>query len=316
MFRTLEACELKRDPRAIAYSFQNIPSGYLRISITDVCNMNCTYCHNEGQVGIKSHFMTVDQLRFIVTNGLRFGLVKVRLTGGEPLLHPQCHEMLRVLKREIRIPTVGFNTNGIRIDSLLPIVSEKLLDDVVVGLDYNDGAVSKDSDVGLHSEAILEHILALTSLGQNVSIACVYDGDYDRLERLAAWCLSNHVPLKVLEKTGTKVESDICPVFASMAQRIVKRFSLDVGFLATSRAYYGIANSVPSIYFLRSHCRLRECVLCSKIHVRVTSDGFAKSCIQEDLKYPLLTGSFDDSMLKVLANLGFPPETRQTKAGV
>lgn len=316
MSRILGATELKKAPSAIVYTYQNIPSGYLRISITDVCNMNCTYCHNEGQVGIMSHFMTVDELRFIVTSAFRFGLVKVRVTGGEPLLHPQCHEMLRMLKRELHIPTVGFNTNGIRIERLMPIASEGLVDDVVVGLDYIDGAVSKDSDIGLPSEVILEHILALTALGTNVSIACVYDGEYDRLERLAAWCLLNHVPLKVLEKTGTTIETELSPAFASMAQKIVERFSLDVGFLATSHAYYGIANGVPSIYFLRSHCRLRECVLCSKIHVRVTSDGFAKSCIQEDVKYPLLTGSFDDSMLKVLANLGFSPETRQTKADV
>jgi molybdenum cofactor biosynthesis enzyme MoaA len=260
--------------------------------------------------------MTVDELRLIVTSALRYGLVKVRLTGGEPLLHPQCQEMLRLLKREIRIPFVGFNTNGVRIEKLLPIVSERLVDDVVIGLDFIDGTVSKDSNVGIPSEKILEHILDLTRLGQSVSIACVYDGDYERLERLAAWCLANHVPLKILEKTGETVETDPSPMFASMAERIVNRFSLDVGFLATSRAYFATGEGMPSIYFLRSHCRLRECVLCGKIHVRITADGFIKSCIQEDLQYPLLTGTFDNSMLRVLANLGFPPETRQKKVHV
>ena len=74
--------ELEMPIQATKYSHQNLPSGYLRVSINDVCNMNCSYCHNEGQVGINARHMTIDQLRYIVTNALRYGLIKVRLTGG------------------------------------------------------------------------------------------------------------------------------------------------------------------------------------------------------------------------------------------
>src|SRR5208282_4177297 len=172
--------ELGTPIKSTKYSHQNIPSGYLRISITDVCNMKCSYCHNEGQVGATARKMTIAELRYIVTNALRYGLLKVRLTGGEPLLHPDCHSMLRMLKRELAMPTVGFNTNGALIKRLLPIVSEKLIDDLVVGLDYVDGDVSKDSPVGSSSASIIAHILQIKELGQNVSIACVYDGNYER----------------------------------------------------------------------------------------------------------------------------------------
>lgn len=200
---------------------QKIPTGYLRISITDTCNMNCSYCHNEGQVGIKNRFMTLDQLRYIVTNALRFGLHKVRLTGGEPLLHPGCHEMLQMLKKELAIPFVGLNTNGTLINTLIPIVSEGLVDDIVLGLDYADGEVSKDSTIGLSSDTILANILILKQLGQDVSIACVYDGKYSRLELLVAWCLEHEVKIKILQVTDESIETEIRHDFISMTRRIM-----------------------------------------------------------------------------------------------
>jgi cyclic pyranopterin phosphate synthase len=313
MTTTFGRHELAMPIEATKYSHQNIPSGYLRVSITDTCNMKCSYCHNEGQVGVNARNMAIGDLRYIVTNALRYGLVKVRLTGGEPLLHPECHSMLRMLKQELAIPTVGFNTNAILMKTLLPIVSERLIDDLVVGVDYFDGKVSKDSPVGASSDRILKNLEQLKNLGQNVSIACVYDGNCERLERLAAWCLDHEVVLKVLQATDERVEGKVCEDFISMAKRIIERFSLRLGILATFSEYYAMRDGTgtPRIYFFHSHCRVRECIICGKIHIRVTADGFAKSCIQEDVKFPLLTGHFDDSMLKVIDNLGRSPETRR-----
>jgi GTP 3',8-cyclase len=316
MTKTYGRNELDRAVVAIKYNHQNIPSGYLRISITDTCNMRCSYCHNEGQIGVKVMNMTVEQLRYIVTNARRYGLVKVRLTGGEPLLHPDCQTMLRMLKRELAIPTVGFNTNGILMSKLLPIASEKLIDDLVIGVDYVDGKISKDSTVGMSSDCILGNILQLKELGQDVSIACVYDGNYERLERMAAWCLDHKVVLKILQRTDESIKTEISDDFILMTRQIIDRFSLKVGIIATFSEYYGMTAGVPEIYFFHSHCRVRECVICGKIHIRVTADGFIKSCIQEDVQFPLLTGQFDESMLKVIANLGYPPESRRAEANM
>jgi len=299
--------ELPYPIEAINYSHQNIPSGYLRISITEACNMRCSYCHNEGQTSVSPKQMTLAELRYIVTNALRYGLTKVRLTGGEPLLHRDCRAMLTFLKRELGIPTVGFNTNAVLMDRLLPLVSDGLLDDLVIGVDYLDGAVSKDSPSGLSSETILHNILLLKDVGQKVSIACVYDGNYESVERLATWCLEHEVVLKILQLTDARIETEIDPDFISMAKRIVDRFGLKVGIIATFAEYYAMVNGMPAIYFFQSHCRLRECVICGKIHIRVTAAGFIKSCIQGGVEYPLLTGHFDDSMLKVIAHLGCAP---------
>ena len=80
----------------IYYRFLNIPAGDLRISITNACNMKCIYCHNEGQQNERVNFLTVDEIKFIVINAQKYGLMKVRLTGGDPLIHPQIHEICRM----------------------------------------------------------------------------------------------------------------------------------------------------------------------------------------------------------------------------
>lgn len=95
-----------------------------------------------------------------------------------------------------------------------------------------------------------------------------------------------------------------------MMRQIIQRFSLEVGIIGTFSEYYGTKNGVRKIYFFHSHCRVRECGIYGKIHIRVTADGCIKSCIQDDAEFPLLSGQFDESMLKVLATLGIAPEAR------
>lgn len=287
-----------------------IPTGYLRISITDSCNMKCTYCHNEGQSAVRGRSMALGEFRYIVTNALRFGLRKVRLTGGEPLLHPQCIDMLRIAKNEPGIHTVGFNTNGILRNVLLSIVRQKLVDKLVVGLDYQDADISKQSPIGVPSKVVLKTIMMAKELGQDVAIACVFDGNYSAVERLAAWCVEHQVMLKILQLTNGNIDASLDQEFATMTQRVMARFALEQHFVEDVGDYYGVDRGGATICFFHSHCRRRECGRCGRIHMRVTSDGFIKTCIQEDLGFPLLSGEFDKSLLRAIGNVGHAPEAR------
>ncbi|GHV08666.1 cyclic pyranopterin phosphate synthase [Spirochaetia bacterium] len=287
----------------------NIPSGYLRISITDHCNMNCDYCHNEGQKEKNTSFLSIDDLRYIASKTLQYGLAKIKLTGGEPLLHPDCQKMVRMLKRDLSIPHVGLNTNGIFFDRLLPIVSDGLLDDIVVGVDYAENPISKKSQFGVSSKEILNNVLKLKKLIQNVSIACVYDGNKERLANLVNWSLQHEVVLKILEVSDDKIYSGISQKFISMIEYILERFSLKLGMIDTLSEYFGMIANEPNVFFFHSHCRLRECDICALIHIRVTSRGRIKSCILNKIEYPLLPpGDFDNSISKVIHDIGHTPE--------
>jgi len=277
--------------------------------------MKCNYCHNEGQTGLHSGLMSPENFRYIASNALRFGLTKVRVTGGEPLLHPQCVDILRIAKQELNIDTVGLNTNGTRRNVLLSIVQARLVDKLVIGLDYQDAGVSKQSTVGLPSKVVLETILMAKATGQDVAIACVFDGNYHEMEKLANWCLQHDVTLKILQVTNKAIETSVNREFVCMSAKLIAQFSLQRGVLDDVGDYYGIGPGGTKICFFHSHCRMRECRKCGTIHMRVTADGCVKTCIQEDLQFPLLTGDFERSLMRAIANVGHAPETRLGNAG-
>ena len=119
-----------------------LPKNELRISITSECNMKCVYCHNEGNQ--KSSKLTVDQICKIVEVAEEYGLTSVRLTGGEPLVHPEIIDICQILTMKYGLK-VGINTNGILIDKLFSLINAGTLARVVVGIDYYDHIISKHS---------------------------------------------------------------------------------------------------------------------------------------------------------------------------
>ena len=123
----------------------------LRISITAACNMKCVYCHNEGNT--KMAMLTKEQIREIVEASKDFGLKKIRITGGEPLVSPYVEEICQMLTEEYGI-SVEMNTNGIEIEKLLRMIKKGWLKKVVIGMDYFDKEVSKNSPVGKSSAII------------------------------------------------------------------------------------------------------------------------------------------------------------------
>ena len=87
---------------------------YLRVSITDLCNLRCRYCMPEG-VCHKHHedILSFEEITEIVTAAARLGIRKVRITGGEPLVRPGCTELCRMISAVPGVEEVDMTTNGV-----------------------------------------------------------------------------------------------------------------------------------------------------------------------------------------------------------
>ena len=102
----------------------------LRISVTDQCNLRCVYCMPKEIFGPdhaflpKSELMTDDEIIRAARAFQAFGLRKVRLTGGEPLLRPDLDKLVGRLSNELRIDDISLTTNGV----LLPRYAQRLKD--------------------------------------------------------------------------------------------------------------------------------------------------------------------------------------------
>lgn len=293
------------------YRHLNIPGGDMRISITAKCNMRCSYCHNEGQGAFTGKYMPIDVLLSIVRLGLKYGINKVRLTGGEPLLHPRIYDIVRALKNDLAIQDVGVNTNGIL---LTKENADKLknagVDVVVVGLDYYDSKISKDSSRGSTSSSILDNIIRAQQMGINVQIASVYSvNDICNTRKIVEWCRDNRMLLKVLEVSDEDVSPSTSSEFLHLISILQNEYSLTLGKTVAFNETFGVHSNGTRILFFHSHCRVRECHECSLMHMRVTATGCAKPCIlRKDTEFSLIGEDPDLSLRKAIHNLGNPPE--------
>lgn len=133
---------------------------YLRLSVTDVCNFKCTYCLPDGyKESRRDTFLTIDEIRRLVTAFAGMGTWKVRLTGGEPTVRRDFSAIAREIRAIPGIRRIAMTTNGyklperarefydagvrainISIDSLDPrkfheITGHDRLDEVVMGVE-------------------------------------------------------------------------------------------------------------------------------------------------------------------------------------
>ena len=79
---------------------------YLRLAVTDRCNLRCRYCMPEQGIEPVSHEQTLsyEEMERLVRLFLGFGIVKVRLTGGEPFVRRGCVDFMETLKQKLKVP--------------------------------------------------------------------------------------------------------------------------------------------------------------------------------------------------------------------
>lgn len=109
---------------------------YLRISVTDKCDLKCTYCKpglNPSRFK-PEEILTRDELRRITAAAIKLGVRKVRLTGGEPLLRPDILDIIADIKAE-GVRDLSLTTNGLRMPKMAAALKSAGLDRVNISLD-------------------------------------------------------------------------------------------------------------------------------------------------------------------------------------
>ena len=110
---------------------------YLRISVTDRCNFRCVYCMpEEGMQWLpKSAILSYEEIGEVVRQLAPLGLRRLRITGGEPTIRPQIHELVRMLRAVPEITDIALSTNGVRLPEIAPLLREAGLDRVNMSVD-------------------------------------------------------------------------------------------------------------------------------------------------------------------------------------
>lgn len=109
---------------------------YMRISITDRCNLRCKYCMPDGvQLVSMDEIMSYEEILLVCREAVKLGITKFKITGGEPLVRRGCTDLIRAMKALPGVEQVTMTTNGILLPEHLNELKEAGLDGVNISLD-------------------------------------------------------------------------------------------------------------------------------------------------------------------------------------
>lgn len=142
---------------------------YLRISVTDRCNLRCTYCMPESGIKWMPHkeILSFEEIHDFVKSATEFGINKVRLTGGEPLIRKGIVDLVGMINSIEGIEDISMTTNGILLDKYAIDLAKNGLKRVNVSLDTIDPDKFKQTTRGGDIEQVFKGILKAKEAGLN-----------------------------------------------------------------------------------------------------------------------------------------------------
>ena len=254
---------------------------YLRISLTESCNLRCIYCMPEGVAPkVCGETLTKENIFDIVEVAVELNIKKTRLTGGEPLLRQDIVEIVQGIK-DRGIEKIYITTNGILLSEKIEKLKKAGLKGVNISLDTLDREQFNYITRGGDLERVLQGIEKALNLNLEVKINSVIMKDINEnaIEELAKLTLNNQLDVRFIElmpigqgKKFTGISNN------DIYDRLEKIFEFDRNYkeIKGVSTYYKLKNSKGNIGFI-SPINSCFCETCNKI--RLTSDGVIKRCL-------------------------------------
>ena len=279
-----------------------IPKNEYRISITSACNMKCVYCHNEGNKEFAS--LSLQDIDLLLASSENVDLKSVRLTGGEPTIHPDFIEICRLIKEKYGLQ-LGVNTNAMNISKMMPLLQAGYIDRIVVGVDYFDGEVSKNSPVGAPSRQVLDNVLSMKQYCDNVCIATVYSDNFEDIDKLTEICIKHGIRIKILEVVENQFAENTTKKYSDLRKYIAEKYDLE---LKSGSEYFtqqqGFKDGKRVVSFYHSLHRLHNCEQCKKVNLRISAKGEFRNCLMGGIKSSdYRVGNAKENIEKALTSL-------------
>jgi len=185
------------------YDKYNRRINYLRISVTDRCNLRCVYCMPEEGVQLISHkdILTFDEIIDIVKHVVNNGVDKIRLTGGEPLVRKNIVELVRMIANVEGVKDFGMTTNGILLEEMAQSLADAGLHRVNISLDTMDAEryrqITRLGDIN----KVFKGIEAAKKAGLTpIKINCVIKKNHDEpnAKAVAQYCKENDLQIRYI----------------------------------------------------------------------------------------------------------------------
>lgn len=284
---------------------------YLRISITDRCNLRCIYCMPEGGVHSLSHedVLNFDEICRVVKASAALGVHHLRITGGEPMVRKDCLSLIAQLHAIPGIETISMTTNALLLDGHIQEARDAGLSALNISMDTLDPMLFHQMTRGGDVTRVLAVIDEALALGMKVKINAVPVAGLNEsgLTDLAALSRDRKLCVRFIELMPVGCGANLTPI---PTDRIRQMMSEAFGTLIPDGIKHGFGPAkyvrpegfTGSIGFI-SPISHEFCDQCNR--VRLTADGFLKLCLNHqagtDLRTLLRHGITEEDLTAVLA---------------
>lgn len=274
---------------------------YLRISVTDRCNLRCCYCMPEGvqDVGMKN-ILTFEEIWEIVRTGVSLGITHIRITGGEPLVRKGCVNLIRGIREIPGVETITMTTNGVLLGNYAKQLKEAGVDGVNISLDTLDPEEFSKITGKRELQEVLAGIRAAKTAGLPVKLNAVNRKELDPIP-LVRYAQEENLPIRFIEMMPVGYGKKYVGRSNEELRETLEAVCGNAECM-TNREELSRMGSGPAVYYQFSDLKVpvgfisaihgKFCDTCNR--VRLTAEGYLKLCLcydeGEDLRRVLREG--------------------------
>lgn len=274
---------------------------YLRISVTDRCNLRCCYCMPEGvqDVGMKN-ILTFEEIWEIVRTGVSLGITHIRITGGEPLVRKGCVNLIRGIREIPGVETITMTTNGVLLGNYAKQLKEAGVDGVNISLDTLDPEEFFKITGKRELQEVLAGIRAAKTAGLPVKLNAVNRKELDPIP-LVRYAQEENLPIRFIEMMPVGYGKKYVGRSNEELRETLEAVCGNAECM-TNREELSRMGSGPAVYYQFSDLKVpvgfisaihrKFCDTCNR--VRLTAEGYLKLCLcydeGEDLRRVLREG--------------------------
>ena len=295
---------------------------YVRLSVTDKCNMRCFYCMPEGFKGfeIPENWLTFDEIERVIHAFTRLGVSRVRLTGGEPLVRKNLPDLIARLSALEGLDDLSLSTNASLLDRYAKEIQQAGVSRINVSLDSLQPERFKKITGNGKLEDVLTGLNSAKAAGLSpvkINTVAMKGINDDEFIDLVNYCVTMGFTLRFIEtmpigSTGRDANNDSYLNLQEVIAMLSKEFDLIPGVVSGGgpARYYKLKNNDLHIGFITPISQ-HFCETCNR--VRLSVDGSLYLCLGDEHKFelrPLLRKGISDQALEEVIEeaMGLKPE--------